>query len=269
MAFTPEEIAKYEERVAKRAAADAARQRVRDEAKRAVERGGWDKQKVRKASKFAPFEREILPRNANAVLGADIALTRALGKDEGKKAWRKLQEAADLFMEERFKVAENKLRKLRDTAPEIAEIRELLGLAFYRQGRWNAAATELEEFRRLAGSTEQHPVLMDAYRAQKKWADVDELWAELRDVSPSAALVVEGRVVVAGALADQGEMAEAIRTLERKWSRPKRPKEHHLSRAYALADLYERSGDTPRARDLFGWIASVAPQFSDSADRAR
>jgi hypothetical protein len=43
-------------------------------------------------------------------------------------------------------------------------------------------------------------------------------------------------------------MADAVRELERGWSVPKRARDHHLRRAYALADLYERSGATPRAR---------------------
>ena len=43
------------------------------------------------------------------------------------------------------------------------------------------------------GSTEQHQVLADCYRAQKNFAEVEILWDELRKASPSAALVTEGR----------------------------------------------------------------------------
>ena len=78
-------------------------------------------------------------------------------------------------------------------------------------GQWNAAIKELEAFRSLTGSTEQHPVLADCYRAQKRWARVDELWEELRAASPSADLVAEGRIVVAGSLADRGRLARGDR----------------------------------------------------------
>ena len=33
--------------------------------------------------------------------------------------------------------------------------------------------------------------------------------------------------------------------------------------AYALADLYERAGDLPRARDLFRRVADSEPDFVD------
>ena len=43
--------------------------------------------------------------------------------------------------------------------------------------------------------------------------------------------------------------------------------EHHLRRAYALADLYERSGDVPQARALFGQLLRADPEFLDVGDR--
>jgi len=35
----------------------------------------------------------------------------------------------------------------------------------------------------------------------------------------------------------------------------------------ALGDLYERAGDTPRARELFGRIVAAEPDFADAAER--
>jgi|TARA_Y100000310_G_scaffold253584_1_gene260456 tetratricopeptide (TPR) repeat protein len=180
-----------------------------------------------------------------------------------------LREAARAFDDERFNDARRILNSLVERAPEVVEVVELLGLTHYRIGNWKAAAKRLEVFRDLTGGTEQHPVLADCYRAQGRWADVEVLWAELRNASPGAALVTEGRLVAAGALADQGRMADAVRELERGWSVPKRARDHHLRRAYALADLYERSGATPRARELFRWIASRSPDFADVSGRLR
>ena len=50
---------------------------------------------------------------------------------------------------------------------------------------------------------------------------------------------------------------------------PKRPQEHHLRRAYALADLYERAGDVARARELFSRLAAADPDFADVRTRLR
>jgi len=136
-------------------------------------------------------------------------------------------------------------------------------------GRFRAAANELEAFRELAGSADQNPVLADCYRALERRADVTELWDELADASPSAELVSEGRIVMAGSLADQGKIDEGIRFLEKGWKRPPKPQEHHLRRAYALADMYERSGDLPRARALFDWVVTKEPDFVDARSRLR
>jgi len=136
-------------------------------------------------------------------------------------------------------------------------------LAYYRAGQYRAAAKELEAFVALSDSVEQHPVLMDSYRAQHRWAKVRQLWEELAAASPSAELVTEGRIVAAGALADRGDLPGAIEMLERKAGDVRRPREHHLRLWYALADLYERGGDHSRARALFARIGAHDPEFAD------
>jgi hypothetical protein len=37
--------------------------------------------------------------------------------------------------------------------------------------------------------------------------------------------------------------------------------------AYALADLYERAGDVPQARELFSRVAASEPDFVDVQER--
>ncbi len=49
----------------------------------------------------------------------------------------------------------------------------------------------------------------------------------------------------------------------------KKPQEHHLRVAYALADLHERAGDLPRARELFTVVATNDPDLGDVAARLR
>ena len=153
--------------------------------------------------------------------------------------------------------------------PGASSVRELYGLTLYRLGRWAQAARELEAFRTQTGSTEQHPVLADSYRALGRYADVEELWDELRAASPSAELVAEGRIVAAGALADQGRLEDAIELLAAGTKPTKKARLHHLRMAYALADLYERAGDLPRARELFGLVATTDPDFVDVQARLR
>lgn len=197
------------------------------------------------------------------------ALVGLVGAVRAERLRTRLGEAATAFAGERFVEARRILAPIAKEVPDLPEARELYGLTLYRLGRWKDAARELGAFVELSGgSTEQHPVLADCRRALGQYAEVDRLWAELREASPSGELVTEGRIVAAGALADRGDLAGAVRLLAKGFRFPKRPKVYHLRRAYALADLYERSGDLPQARALFGRTAQADPEFLDAAERA-
>ncbi len=159
------------------------------------------------------------------------------------------------------------LKPLAEQAPGAAAVRELYGLTLYRLGRWDAAIKELEAFRQLSDTLDQHPTLADCYRAKKRWKHVDELWDELRQASPAQDLLAEGRLVYAGSLADRGRMPEAIEVLERAKTDQKKPKADHLRTWYALADLYERVGEVPKARELFGRVLRFDPELYDVVER--
>ena len=180
---------------------------------------------------------------------------------------RRLKDASRAFSRERYAEARQILRGLAQEAPSSASVHELLGLTWYREGRWKEAISELVLFRDLTGSTEQHPVLADCYRAQRKWDKVAALWDELREDSPGADLVVEGRIVMAGSLGDQGRYGEAIRLLTAGRRKVKRPTDRHLRLAYVLADMHDRAGDVPAARDLFRWVQIHDADFADVEDR--
>ena len=180
-----------------------------------------------------------------------------------------MAEATHAYDHERYQEARQLLKPLAQEAPDAVAVRELQGLTLYRMGQWAAAAKELEAYRSLSGSYDQHPVLADCYRALRRFATADELWDELRQASPSAELVAEGRIVAAGCRADQGQLADAIAVLERADRRLRHPEGHHLRQWYVLADLYERAGDLPRARDLFGRIVGTDPDAYDARRRLR
>jgi tetratricopeptide (TPR) repeat protein len=233
---------------------------VRDEAEQAVARG--ERAPRRRAD---PVQDEA----AAAPADRDDEIHQAVGPRRAPRLRERLGDAARAYRRDQFAEAQRLVRPLAKAAPGAPSVRELYGLTLYRLGKWKDAVRELEAFRTLTGSTEQHPVLADAYRALGRWSEVDELWEELRVASPSAELVAEGRIVAAGAYADQGDLQGAIKLLERARTWPKRPQEHHLRMAYALADLFERAGDVPRARDLFTRIRKVDPDFADVRQRVR
>jgi len=196
-------------------------------------------------------------------------ITKSVQHGRGPRVNQRMKDAANAFEHERFEDARRLLKPLSEIAPTVAAVHELYGLTLYRLGRYRDAAKELRTYVDLSGEVDQHPVLADCYRALKRWKPIDELWEELRTASPSAELVAEGRIVVAGAKADRGDIPGAIALLEAAKADPKRPRDHHLRLWYALADLYERAGDVPRARRLFGRIANHDRDFFDVRDRLR
>lgn len=252
---------------------------VRAEAELASQRGGGQRGRRpasgeagaarRNRGERAPGSRGGRARRPAAAESPKDELLRAVGAQKAEKLQRQLKVASDSFKRGRFEEARKTLRPLADAAPAAASVRELYGLTLYRLGRWKPAASELEAVRSLTGDVEQHPVLADCYRALGRHRQVEELWAELGAASPSGDLVAEGRIVAAGSLADQGRISEAIKLLEPAVRPARKAQQRHLRIAYVLADLYERAGELPKAREMFQRVAAGDPDFVDVRSRLR
>lgn len=212
-------------------------------------------------------------RTTNRVEGAleidQDRLVRMLGQSKARRVVSDLATATEAFADERLDDARKILKPLAELVPDEPAIRELNGLTLYRLGRWRLAVTELTEFARRTGSTDQHPVLADCHRALGQHPTVARLWEELGEASPDAATVAEGRIVYAGSLADQGRVADAIKVLEGGALGSKTLKDHHLRMRYALGDLYDRAGESQAARRQFEAVAATDADFFDVRDRLR
>ena len=194
-------------------------------------------------------------------------LSGSAGRAETRRLQQRLSDAAAAYDRDRYGDAARILRALVALAPDSPSVRELYGLTLYREGRWAAAIRQLDAYHRLTGSYDQHPVLADCHRALGHTRSVDELWDDLRHASPGADVIAEGRLVVAGARADRGDIRGALALLRRADHDLRRPRPHHVRQWYALADLYERSGDLPRARELFRRVLRHDAELSDAAER--
>jgi tetratricopeptide (TPR) repeat protein len=180
----------------------------------------------------------------------------------------RLADAARAYERERYTDALPTLRDLAKAAPGASSVRELLGLTYYRVGRWRDAIRELRAFVELTGSVDQHPVLADCERALGNHVAVEEIFAELRRTGAGSDVLAEGRLVMAGSLADRGRLSEAIELLLPAVNRPvRRPLDRHLRQWYAIGDLYERSGDLPRAREYFMKVVTADPEMSNVVER--
>jgi hypothetical protein len=169
----------------------------------------------------------------------------------------------------RYADALRAIKPVAEEAPSVAAVRELAGLASYRIGKWRDAVKHLQAFATLTDSSEHLPVLMDCQRALGKPKKVAELWTQLRQSSPEPDVLAEGRIVAAAALADTGDLQGAIAMLATAGASKalRNPSNRHIRQWYLLADLYERAGDVPRARELFERIVRVDREAYDVADR--
>ena len=179
--------------------------------------------------------------------------------------------AAEAYDRHRFEEAARLGGRLSEAVPDVIAVRELTGLACYRAGIWRAAAKHLEAYRNLSSEPQYLPLEMDAVRAVGRRRRVEELFEELRQESPDPDTLAEGRIVLAGSYADRGKLAEAIELLESNGAaKPRRnPSERHLRQWYLLGDLYDRSGDVPRARAFFSLVADAEPGAYDVATRLK
>jgi tetratricopeptide (TPR) repeat protein len=229
---------------------------------------GRDQPSTSARSRAARQQAPAKPRRRRRTSPADVEQEiRRLAGRNADRALRRLMDAADAYRHDREREALRILRPLRDQLPDAPSVRELVGLCQYRLGNYRAATKELEAYAELSNSVDQNPVLMDCYRAQRRWRKVESAWEELAAASPSPDLVTEGRIVYAGALADQGRLDQALALLRKRADPVRAPREHHLRLWYALADLEERAGNLARARELFDRVRRADPQYVDVAER--
>jgi predicted Zn-dependent protease len=217
-------------------------------------------------SRAAGRARERRPADVDPEVVAEIQ--GAVDPRRATQLAERLASAQSALDRERFDEARRMVAPLVRQLPQVAAVHEVNGLAAYRTGRWTQAAQSLELARQLRPDPSLLPVLADCYRALRRWRDVEQVWGEIKAASPPHDVMAEGRVVVASALADRGDLKQAIELLAGQKT-PKRVREHHLRQWYVLADLSDRAGDTVTAARWFGEIAARDPAFADVRDRLR
>ncbi len=269
--LSPEEVEEARLRLERREARQARTQQLRSEAKEAVQRGSLADQPPSVSQSRKLGRRRVALPAADGTRSSSASraqtLPEAVGERNAYRYRQRLERASVAYENEDYHKAWGVLGAMVKDAPRVVEVRELTGLTLYRLGRWALAAAELEALRELTGRVDLHPVLADCYRAQRRWADVDTIWAELQASQPTSAVLIEGQIVAAGALGDKGEYQSAVRLLSVGFQLPRRAKEHHMRQAYALADLCEQAGEIPRSRDLFSWLYKQDELYVDVAER--
>jgi tetratricopeptide (TPR) repeat protein len=186
---------------------------------------------------------------------------------QAERAVKLFQEAVDLLQRGRDGAAAAAAEEARGMAPRSSAIREVLGIALYRSGRYREALRELQSYRRMSGRADQNHLIADSHRA---------LGAPEKAIPPAREAIrsriseearVEAAVVGASALADLGRYGEALGLL-RSFPTPERvARPHDLRLWYVTGDILERSGRRKEAAEEFRRIVRHDPGAFDAAER--
>ncbi|NNN15355.1 MAG: hypothetical protein HKL82_05780 [Acidimicrobiaceae bacterium] len=212
------------------------------------------------------------PRRSSKKLDAmakavDSELAQAGVKRLRAVATRNMVDAMDAYEHDRYQEARGKLEAVLEIAPEFAPALELAGLTNYRLDRWEDALKFLHKNFELHGDHAQDPVVADCLRALGRYEELEEVWKRLKDASPGADIMAEGRIVYASSLSERGEVAKAINILEAALANDRRPRLHDFRQIYVLADMYENAGNVQQARATFKLLMDVDPGLYDVAER--
>ncbi len=216
---------------------------------------------------------EPRPPRAPYALPGDVAseVRRAfIGTAHAReRAVDELTKAAEAYDRHRYEEALRHARAVADLVPGVGAVRELAGLAAYRAERWVIARSQLRAHFEITGDAEHMALVMDAERALRHGRAVERVYEELLEAEPGADVLAEARIVLAGAWADERRYPEAIDLLVKAGAAKKlrNPSFRHVRLWYALADVYDRAGDTANARELFARIVAVEPEAYDAAAR--
>src|SRR3989442_3060188 len=135
---------------------------------------------------------------------------------------RALAAAAALLEQDRADEALGPALEVKKRAPRSRHGREILGLVYYRLGRYPEAVAELRAFRRMSGDSGPDVVLADAERASGKVGQARRrLEAVVADRRRAEADRTEALIVLAGIQADDGDVEAARATLRRGPTNPK------------------------------------------------
>lgn len=175
--------------------------------------------------------------------------------------------AAGILLDEDPELALAHARFARTRASRVAVVREAAGIAAYHAGEWAEALGEFRAVRRMTGSQNHLPVMVDCERALGRPERALELAADAKDLPPEIA--VELKIVAAGARRDLGQVDAAVVALQGPDLDAERRDPWSARLFYAYADNLEAAG---RTDDAIRWFLNAAEadldDETDAAERA-
>jgi tetratricopeptide (TPR) repeat protein len=195
----------------------------------------------------------------------ELRATTPPGKAE--RAGKAFGEALELLDRDRAAAAVGPAGEAKALAPRSGAVRELLGMALYRAGRYREALRELQAYRRLTGRVDQNHLIADCYRALGSPEKAIEPAREAARAAIPEDARAEAAIVGAAALGDLGRFTEALGLLRGFTSRTGPARPFDLRVWYMTGDILERSGRRAEAKDEFRRVLRHEPGAFDVAER--
>jgi tetratricopeptide (TPR) repeat protein len=193
---------------------------------------------------------------------------RSTAGPKAAKVLRLLEEASAAMARERWSDAQRLAGQAKGLAARSGAVREALGLALYRAGKFHEALRELQAYRRITGRPDQNHLIADAHRAGGSPEKAVPLAQEaLRAQRIPDEVRAEAAVVGGAALADMGRFEEALALLRRFDRAPDVARPHDLRVWYVTGDVLARAGRSDEARDVFQRILRHDADAYDVAER--
>jgi tetratricopeptide (TPR) repeat protein len=210
------------------------------------------------------------PAPAVRALPRDVVneLNRLARSGKGPQAAARLERAVQLLERGDARGAVTEAQKAKGFAPRSVSIREVLGMALYRQDRWREALSELQAYRRMSGRADQNHLIADAERALGRPERAVPLAEEaLAGRSVPIEAKPEAVIVAPSALADMGRFDQALGLLRRVRTREDVARPEVIRVWYVIADILERAGRPKEAAEQFRKILRHDPAAYDVAER--
>jgi len=207
------------------------------------EREGPDLRSVRPRHDDPLIPEEIKPNDLQA--GARIQL-KTLSKENADEVARHLAMAARLIDEDPELAHRHALSAAR-RAGRIAVVRETLAITAYATGDFALALRELRTYRRISGSNDQLPLMVDSERGVGRPDRALETGRSVDRATLPVAVQVSLAIAMSGARLDLGQPDAALAELEIAQLDPRRVFDYSPALFFAYAEVLDELGRSDEA----------------------
>lgn len=228
-------------------------------------RGATGRDAVRAKTEGARREVRQTPTTSAKSVVEEIRATAKRGRAE--EALQAFDRAVALMERDRDAQAVAAAEEAKTMAPRSGVVREVLGLALYRVGRFRDSLRELQAYRRISGRVDQNHLMADCLRAVGRPEQAVPLVQEVLRARVPEEVRAEATVVGAAALGDLGRFEEGLGLLRSHRSRPGESRDADLRIWYVTGDLLARMGRRQEAVAEFRRVLRHDRAAFDAAER--